>query len=122
MGKANLATFPEGSILVADYIDATRQLRCGTEESPLEDCLHCETLDDGGIQVDKGKLFKHLLKEYGRCTGKVYINGPHGAATPIGWVFQKRVQYDDCKETYLQEVWASFATVTPRKARHLSIA
>jgi hypothetical protein len=96
-------------------------MRYGAEELPLEDCLHCTTLEDGSIQADKGKLFRLLTKEHGRCTGKVYIDRKDGATIHIGWVFQKRAQYTDSRETYLQETWATFATVTPRKVSHVPV-
>jgi len=56
---------------------------------------------------DLGKLFKSLRKEYGRCVSKVYQDAPDRTADPIGWVFQKRVKYQDCNKTYLQEVWVT---------------
>jgi len=54
-----------------------------------------------------GQLFKFLQKEYGRCVSRVYQDAPDRVADPIGWVFQKRVKYQDCNETYLQEVWVT---------------
>jgi len=56
--------------------------------------------------MTRAKIFKWLQKEHGRCTSKVYI----GNGIPVGWVFQKRVEYTDCNETYLQETWISFGT------------
>lgn len=66
---------------------------------------------------DKGQLYRSLRDEYGRCISKVYVdqlqvNGQM-AAIPIGWVFVKRIQYEDCDETYLREVW-----VTVRETEH----
>jgi len=51
-----------------------------------------------------GRLFKAFQKEYGRCTSKMFIDGKNGAKH-IGWVFEKRMQYDDTREFYTREVW-----------------
>jgi hypothetical protein len=63
-----------------------------------------------------GKLFRALRKEYGRCTGHVYID----TADPqhpqkIGWVFVKRQTYSNSRETYLQEVWVTVHTAPPTR-------
>lgn len=58
---------------------------------------------------DIGMLYRSLLKEYGRCTGKVYQDGQDGKPFQCGWVFLKRAQYQDCNETYLQETWITVA-------------
>jgi hypothetical protein len=116
------AIAPSGSILLTRIINATRGYSCGEDELSLKDCIDCEELEDGSIQINKGELYKTLTKEYGRCISKMYYDGADGAAIPIGWVFEKRVQYSDCKDTYLQEAWVSLATVTPRKFQHLTIA
>jgi hypothetical protein len=53
-----------------------------------------------------GRLFKSLQKEYGRCISKIYIDGYGGQVVgSCGWVFQKKIQYEDCKEFYVQETW-----------------
>lgn len=49
------------------------------------------------------ELFRSLQRDFGRCSGKVYI----GEAQQIGWVFEKRMKYEDCNEYYLQEVWVT---------------
>jgi hypothetical protein len=66
---------------------------------------------------DKGELYKLLVREYGRCISKVYIDsleesGDHKA---IGWVFEKRVKYDDCNKTYLLETWVTLHKSEPVK-------
>ena len=60
---------------------------------------------------DKGKLFKSLQQEYGRCASKVYVdqlqvNGQM-AAIQVGWTFHKKMQYEDSKDTFIREVWVS---------------
>jgi hypothetical protein len=107
MAKNNLSTFPEGSKLRIDYVNASKNYSYGEEWSSLKDCWCCETLENGSIQARKGDLFRMLAEDLGRCVGKVYVDGPNGSAVPIGWVFQKRMEYSDCKQTYLQESWAS---------------
>jgi len=54
---------------------------------------------------DEGELFRSLQKEYGRCTGKVYVDMPRQEAWPIGWVFIKKVEYEDVHEYFLRETW-----------------
>ena len=61
-----------------------------------------------------GELFRSCQREYGRCVGKVYIDGESGVQA-IGWVFQKRMQYDDCKETFLLETWVTLHSAPPVK-------
>lgn len=51
-----------------------------------------------------GALFRFFQKEYGQCTSHVYMT-MNDKDIACGWTFQKRRQYDDSKETYLQEVW-----------------
>lgn len=72
---------------------------------------------------DKGKLYRSLVREYGRCTGKMYVDLKGGRTIEAGWVFVKRMQYDDSNETYLREVWVSLHsapdTIT-RKSHYLN--
>jgi hypothetical protein len=53
-----------------------------------------------------GELFRALRAEYGRCISKVYVDDQN-AALAVGWVFEARVRYEDCDETYLREVWCT---------------
>ena len=62
-----------------------------------------------------GKLYRDLVREYGRCRGKVYIDRVARAPMAIGWTFEKRVKYDDSPETYLREVWVSVHSAKPTK-------
>lgn len=62
-----------------------------------------ETVDD-----DTELNFLWLQRMYGRCTSKVYIDTvAPGPPREIGWCFQKRVAYDDCPRTFLQEAWVT---------------
>lgn len=56
---------------------------------------------------DPGELFRSCAKEYGRCTGKVYIDTKNGKTLAIGWVFLGRDKYQDCNKSYLREVWVT---------------
>lgn len=63
---------------------------------------------------DIKQLFKALQREYGRCTSKVYIDTPEGIK-PIGWVFEKKMQYTDCKDFYKSIVWITLHKEKPTK-------
>lgn len=95
-----------------EYVNATKGHRFGDSGGESE-----------AFTEDRGELYRALVREYGRCTGKVYVdrkvavNGDpaHGFTyepLPIGWVFLKRMDYEDAhripagrERTYLREVW-----------------
>lgn len=55
---------------------------------------------------DVGRLFRDCQREYGRCTGKVYIDRKDGSPMAIGWVFRKQRAYEDSpRQFYVHEVW-----------------
>lgn len=64
---------------------------------------------------DIGELFRAMRREYGACQSSVYVDSVDGGAPKrVGWVFVKRVKYDDAKSdwprekrTYLREVWVT---------------
>lgn len=62
-----------------------------------------------------GELFRCLRGEYGLCTGRMYVDAKTGGAVQIGWVFQKRVRYEDSHETYIREVWVEVSTTKPER-------
>lgn len=64
---------------------------------------------------NRGELYRAMQKEYGRCTGKVYIGEDQDQIKEIGWVFIKRQTYQDSDETYLQETWVTIHTKEPTK-------
>lgn len=82
--------------------------------------------------ADPGELYRFLRKEYGRCTGAVYVD-PAGGGPPrrIGWVFLGRDTYQDAPRydrerhgsrrawreqwTYLREVWATVHEAPPTR-------
>ncbi len=68
-----------------------------------------------------GELYRAMMREYGRCTGKVYIDTKTGARA-IGWVFMKRQTYDDCNETYILETWVTVHKAPPTKTTEFHYA
>jgi hypothetical protein len=66
---------------------------------------------------DIGRLFRDMQKEYGRCTGHVYVgDGPD--VKKVGWVFEKRMEYDDYRgrgdRFYVRTVWVRLAESVER--------
>jgi hypothetical protein len=51
-----------------------------------------------------GDIFRLARAEYGRCTGRVYVDTEDGARA-IGWVFEKRERYTDDGNVYLAATW-----------------
>lgn len=52
-----------------------------------------------------GDIYRWCVREFGRCTGKVYVDTDDGPIA-VGWIFLKREQYSDAPdETYLHETW-----------------
>ncbi len=64
---------------------------------------------------DRGRLFRSLQKEYGRCVSKQYCDDKAGRTHTTGWVFERREQYEDTgrygrpAQYYTREVWVSIA-------------
>jgi len=60
-------------------------------------------------------LFRSLMREYGHCVSKIYMDGPDNVAYPVGWVFEKKKEYADANRSnlkgadryYKQETWVS---------------
>lgn len=64
--------------------------------------------------ISTSELYRTLVKDFGRCVSKVYID-KDGKSIQVGWIFQKRCKYDDCKDTFIREVWIDVSTVKPEK-------
>jgi len=80
-----------------EYVNATEGYRFGDSgDEPYE-----------AYTDNIGDLFRSLQRENGRCTGKVYVDTVDGKPITVGWVFQKRMQYEDSQDTYLREVWVT---------------
>jgi len=62
-----------------------------------------------------GDIYRHSMEEFGRCQSKMHYD-PNGEQ--CGWVFVKRMKYDDCNDTYLQETWVTVYQVTPEIRRY----
>jgi len=66
---------------------------------------------------DVGALFHALQREHGRCTSRVYVDGPAGEGIPIGWHFEKRARYGDTGEPYLLGTWVMLHEEEPTVTR-----
>lgn len=73
-----------------------------------------------------GSLFKGLQQEYGRCTGRVYVDRTprfDGPNTPLqtGWIFEKKIAYEDARhplkqnDFYVRAVWVEVSTTEPKR-------
>lgn len=63
-----------------------------------------------------GGLFRRLQSDYGRCVSKQYQDRVSGPPIQTGWVFEKRVEYDDRpREKYTREVWVSVSITEPKQ-------
>lgn len=89
-------------VISESFINATTETRYGNADwyEPFTDNI--------------GRLYKDLQREYGRYTGHVYVDTSTRDSVPVGWVFVKRVEYEDAgrygsrgDKTYLREVWVS---------------
>ena len=80
---------------------------------------------------DRAKLFRDWQKEYGGCTGRMYVDIPNDdsnvvEAVPVGYVFRKRMRYEDARgewsdrlgrrvyserDYYTREVWVKIKFV-----------
>lgn len=75
-----------------EYIDRTAGLNLGSSGfyEPFTD--------------DIGRLFKALKKENGKCVSKIYEDKNN---KQIGWVFQRKLRYEDVDEHYIRETWVT---------------
>jgi hypothetical protein len=80
------------------HLNATEGYRMGEETIDVADTIF-------GEDPAPGDIYRWCLKEFGRCTGKVYV----GNAVPrhVGWVFVKRDRYEDTGEIFLHETWVT---------------
>lgn len=74
--------------------------------------------DSGWVEVGddltRADIYRRSLAEYGRCTSKVYSERKGGPDIPVGWVFEKRMRYEDARGNgpdsyYVQHVWVTVA-------------
>ena len=66
-------------------------------------------------------MLKSMTKEFGRVRS-MWRDKPGGGREQAGWVFQKRVEYDDARpgapakeRLYLREVWVEVSIGDPRQ-------
>lgn len=64
-----------------------------------------------------GEVFRAMQREYGRCVSHVYHDTTEGTKRN-GWVFQKRMQYEDSKDWYIREVWVTVHISKPTITYH----
>lgn len=63
-----------------------------------------------------GELFRDMQEEFGRCISKMYRDVAGRPPIQVGWVFQKRMVYEDARrpytenDYYLREVWVEVFT------------
>ena len=67
-----------------------------------------------------GQLYRQLQKEYGACTSRIYVDTKTEQAIPVGWVFRKRIEYEDARPNwskeqryYLRSVWCELFSQQP---------
>lgn len=69
-------------------------------------------------QSTLGDLYRSLRREYGRAA-KMYVDRVDKPSVQIGWVFRKRMEYDDYRghgeRYYTREVWVSVSATCPQK-------
>lgn len=85
------------------------------KESFVNETEGCQFGDSDWYETFTGnikQLFISLQKEYGRCTSKMYIDPD---AKQVGWVFEKEMQYEDCKKYYKRVVWVEVSKTEPVK-------
>jgi len=70
------------------------------EVTQINEDIKCR-LNDPVVSETKfsntGELYRNLVKEYGKCVSKQYIDDPDGNTQQIGWVFEKREYYSDMR-------------------------
>ena len=85
------------------FVNETRGYRFG-ESEPYETWTS-----------DIGELYRQMRREYGGCVSKMFRDTAEGVQQ-VGWVFRKRMQYEDCEETYMREVWVEVFSSEPERS------
>ena len=62
---------------------------------------------------DIGELYRDLRREYGGKVAKMYRD----PGRQVGWVFSKRLAYEDSAETYVRNVWVEVFDAKPETTR-----
>lgn len=74
-----------------------------------------------GEDATMGEIYREARDEYGRCTGKVYVDrrvptpegGERWEAVHVGWFFISRQEYTDTHEPYLRGAWVTVGEHVP---------
>jgi hypothetical protein len=91
------STLEEPRLLLHEaYLNRTEGHMIGEQRTPFSEVYFKPTA---------AELYRYGLREYGRCTGKVWVDGDDGPPVHVGYVFEARDRYEDTGETYLREVW-----------------
>jgi hypothetical protein len=100
-------THETGEILLCEaHRNATAEHFIGEERQSIGETIFADT----PLERLGGELFRFSVREHGRCIGRVYVDTDDGTVA-TGWVFQKRVKYQDDDETYLHETWITVERV-----------
>lgn len=71
--------------------------------------------------AELGRAFRACQREHGYYTGAVYQDKKDGSTVRVGWVFRKRVKYQDCNRWYMQETWVTLHLGPPVKSIRYSL-
>ena len=87
----------EYKLIKTTHINKDQNCVTSEYDYPLEDSI-----------IDNLKDLYHFgLKEYGKCISKIYIDDKQGNPSHIGYMFVKKMKYEDCNEYFLCETWLS---------------
>ena len=88
-------------------------------EDPMQETTH-ETVGDLFRSLS-GRDTTRPWEALGRCTGRVYVDGPDGKPRQVGWVFVARnpepVNRGDTQPTGLREAWVTVHEQPPTVTR-----
>jgi hypothetical protein len=60
---------------------------------------------------ETNELFAFCQKEYGKCVSNMYVDHCLYGTLKIGWVFEKKMKYENCNDTYIQQTWVEVTNV-----------
>lgn len=52
-----------------------------------------------------GDLFRYCQREYGGCVSNMYIDTKEGKTRKVGWVFEKKVDYEKGSDPTNMQTW-----------------
>lgn len=98
---------PGDLLICTSRVNKTEGYRFYEEREPVAGTI----FEDYDIDHLAGAVYRFGLVEYGRCTGKVYVDRREGTTVHTGYVFEKRERYEDTGDTYLCETWVTVERV-----------